>query len=101
MKTLAFVQRNDTRFAMGDFSPVLMVFSYHDLGCTVSPFLLLDPIGSGRVWRSPRSREAPVGGARIDEPINGHGPFVMNSHEEILQADEDVRQARLGTGGND
>lgn len=49
MKSLAFVQRNDTRFAIGDFSPVLSVFSYHDLGSTVSPFLLLDHLGPGRL----------------------------------------------------
>lgn len=56
MKSLAFVQRNDTRFAVGDFSPVLSVFSYHDLGSTVSPFLLLDHIGPGRLLPSTRSR---------------------------------------------
>lgn len=49
MKTLAFVHRNDTRFAVGDFSPVLSVFSYHELGTTPSPFLLLDHIGPGRL----------------------------------------------------
>lgn len=48
-KTLAFVHRNDTRFAVGDFSPVLSVFSYHELGTTPSPFLLLDHIGPGRL----------------------------------------------------
>lgn len=52
MKSLAFVQRNDTRFAVGDFSPVLSVLSYHDLGSTVSPFLLLDHIGPGRLLPS-------------------------------------------------
>jgi redox-sensitive bicupin YhaK (pirin superfamily) len=49
MKSLAFVHRNDTRFAIGDFSPVLSVFSYHELGSTVSPFLLLDHLGPGRL----------------------------------------------------
>lgn len=49
MKTLAFVHRNDTRFAVGDFSPVMSVFSYHELGTTTSPFLLLDHIGPGRL----------------------------------------------------
>ncbi|MCC2636817.1 MAG: pirin [Moraxellaceae bacterium] len=52
MKNLAFIQRNDTRFAVGDFSPVLSIFSYHDLGSTVSPFLLLDHIGPGRLLPS-------------------------------------------------
>jgi len=49
MKTLAFIHRNDTRFAVGDFSPVLTVFSHHELGNTVSPFLLLDHLGPGRL----------------------------------------------------
>ncbi|MEC7119536.1 MAG: pirin family protein [Pseudomonadota bacterium] len=52
MKNLAFIQRNDTHFAVGDFSPVLSVFSYHDLGSTVSPFLLLDHIGPGQLLPS-------------------------------------------------
>lgn len=56
MKSLAFVQRNDSRFAVGDFSPVLSVLSYHDLGSTVSPFLLLDHIGPGRLLPSSRPR---------------------------------------------
>ena len=47
MKSLAFMHRNDTRFAVGDFSPVLSVFSHYELGNTISPFLLLDHIGPG------------------------------------------------------
>ncbi|MDE2420857.1 MAG: pirin family protein [Gammaproteobacteria bacterium] len=49
MKTLAFIHRNDTRFAVGDFSPVLSVFSHYELGNTISPFLLLDHIGPGHL----------------------------------------------------
>lgn len=45
LKTLAFVHRNDSRFAVGDFYPVLSVFSHHELGTTTSPFLLLDHLG--------------------------------------------------------
>lgn len=56
MKTLAFVQRNDAHFAVGDFAPVLSVFSYHDLGSTITPFLLLDHIGPGRLIPSTRSK---------------------------------------------
>ncbi|WP_026471164.1 pirin family protein [Alkanindiges illinoisensis] len=48
-KTLAFIHRNDTRFAVGDFSPVLSVFSHLELGNTISPFLLLDHIGPGKL----------------------------------------------------
>lgn len=49
MKSLAFIHRNDTRFAIGDFYPVLSVFSYQELGNTTSPFLLLDHLGPGRL----------------------------------------------------
>ncbi len=49
MKSLAFIHRNDTRFAIGDFYPALSVFSYHELGNTTSPFLLLDHLGPGRL----------------------------------------------------
>ena len=49
MKTLAFIHRNETRFSVGDFSPVLSVFSHYELGNTVSPFLLLDHLGPGKL----------------------------------------------------
>ncbi|WP_312049981.1 pirin family protein [Acinetobacter courvalinii] len=49
MKSLAFIHRNDTRFAIGDFYPALSVFSYQELGNTTSPFLLLDHLGPGRL----------------------------------------------------
>lgn len=49
MKTLAFIHRNDTHFAVGDFSPVLSIFSHYELGNTISPFLLLDHIGPGQL----------------------------------------------------
>jgi len=37
-----------------------------------------------------------LSGAPIDEPVVGHGPFVMNSDEEIQQAMEDFRSGRFG-----
>lgn len=54
MKSLAFIHRNDSRFAVGDFYPVLSVFSYHELGNTTSPFLLLDHLGPGTLKPSHR-----------------------------------------------
>ncbi|MBB4845636.1 redox-sensitive bicupin YhaK (pirin superfamily) [Paucibacter oligotrophus] len=37
-----------------------------------------------------------LSGAPIDEPIVGHGPFVMNSAEQIEQAIDDFRSGRFG-----
>ncbi|HEX6592402.1 MAG TPA: pirin-like C-terminal cupin domain-containing protein, partial [Moraxellaceae bacterium] len=41
------------------------------------------------------SRFVVLSGERIDEPINGHGPFVMNTYEEILEAYEDIKAGRF------
>lgn len=58
MKSLAFIHRNDTQFAIGDFYPALSVFSYHELGNTISPFLLLDHLGPGKL--EPKSKKKGV-----------------------------------------
>jgi redox-sensitive bicupin YhaK (pirin superfamily) len=38
-----------------------------------------------------------LGGRPIGEPVVAHGPFVMNSRDEIVQAFEDYQAGRLGT----
>ncbi|MBX3465087.1 MAG: pirin family protein [Planctomycetes bacterium] len=40
-----------------------------------------------------------LAGAPIDEPVVGHGPFVMNTPAEIRQAIADYEQGRMGTLG--
>ena len=35
-------------------------------------------------------------GEPIDEPIAGHGPFVMNTAEEIHRAITDYQQGKMG-----
>jgi redox-sensitive bicupin YhaK (pirin superfamily) len=37
-----------------------------------------------------------LAGEPIDEPVVGHGPFVMNTREEIAQAIEDFNNGRFG-----
>ena len=38
-----------------------------------------------------------LGGQPIGEPVAWHGPFVMNSRDELVQAFEDYHAGRLGT----
>jgi hypothetical protein len=38
-----------------------------------------------------------LGGRPIGEPVYAHGPFVMNTRDEIVQAFEDYEAGRLGT----
>jgi quercetin 2,3-dioxygenase len=43
-----------------------------------------------------RSRVLLLAGEPIDEPMVGHGPFVMNTFEEIRQAFDDYQSGRMG-----
>ena len=40
-----------------------------------------------------------LNGAPLNEPIVGHGPFVMNTQEEIMQAINDYNSGRFGQIG--
>lgn len=92
-RTLAFIHRNDTRFAVGDFSPVLSVFSYHDLGNTVSPFLLLDHIGPGRLLPSARQ------GGVNDHPHRGFETVTLVFAGELEHRDSAGGGGVVGPGG--
>jgi quercetin 2,3-dioxygenase len=60
-------------------------------------FALLDP--DGTAFSLEANNDAAVlvlSGEPIDEPIAGHGPFVMNTREEIQQAIRDFSSGRFG-----
>lgn len=41
-----------------------------------------------------------LNGEALDEPVVGHGPFVMNTSEEIMQAINDYNSGRFGQVGH-
>jgi redox-sensitive bicupin YhaK (pirin superfamily) len=51
----------------------------------------------GQDSRSPNLDVLLLGGRPIRESVIFYGPFVMNTHEEIVQAIEDYRAGRMGT----
>jgi redox-sensitive bicupin YhaK (pirin superfamily) len=58
---------------------------------------LLDVSGEGvRVEAEEPTRALVLGGRPLGEPVVQHGPFVMNTGREILEAIEDYRSGRMG-----
>lgn len=60
--------------------------------------VLLDQKGSDfSIEANGEARVLILGGAFIDEPIVGYGPFVMNTHEEIQQSITDFNSGKFGS----
>ncbi|EPG34481.1 pirin family protein [Acinetobacter colistiniresistens] len=92
MKSLAFIHRNDTRFAIGDFYPALSVFSYQELGNTTSPFLLLDHLGPGRL--APKSTKKGVN----EHPHRGFETVTFVFAGELQHQDSTGQGGIIGQG---
>ncbi|OBY73209.1 pirin family protein [Acinetobacter gyllenbergii] len=92
MKSLAFIHRNDTRFAIGDFYPALSVFSYQELGNTTSPFLLLDHLGPGRL--APKSTKKGVN----EHPHRGFETVTFVFSGELQHQDSTGQGGIIGQG---
>ncbi|HWP01645.1 MAG TPA: pirin family protein [Methylococcus sp.] len=68
-------------------------------GCTVreAELALLEPAGERfRVEAREKATVLVLNGQPIDEPVVGHGPFVMNTQAEIDQAIADYRGGKMG-----
>lgn len=62
--------------------------------------VVLDPAGTGvQLVAGAEAKLLLLSGEPIDEPIVGHGPFVMNTREQIAQALEDFESGAFGTLG--
>jgi quercetin 2,3-dioxygenase len=60
-------------------------------------YATLNPLGQEFTLRAEHSAHVLLlAGEPIHEPIVGHGPFVMNSRQEIIQAMEDYQRGRFG-----
>ena len=55
--------------------------------------ILADPEQDGR---SPALEILLLGGSPIREPVSWYGPFVMNTHDEIIHAVADYRSGKMG-----
>lgn len=67
-------------------------------GTTLAPFEHIVFGGDGPLHMEAQSasRLLVLAGEKIDEPIAAHGPFVMNSKAEIIQAIEEFRSGKFG-----
>jgi redox-sensitive bicupin YhaK (pirin superfamily) len=58
--------------------------------------VVLDPAGTGMALRLRSRRGAILAGEPLGEPVEGQGPFVMNTREQIFQAISDYQAGKMG-----
>jgi len=76
-------------------------FSPEDTAAAEGQMVVLDRDGDVVSMRVPDDAEEPmqlllISGEPLDEPVARHGPFVMNTPEEIARAIEDYQAGRMG-----
>ena len=67
-----------------------MVVLVHPLGCKRPHLFQVIPV----ILRQPFVSDRPI--EPLNESIVGHGPFVMNTRAEIVQAIQDFQQGKFG-----
>jgi redox-sensitive bicupin YhaK (pirin superfamily) len=92
MKKLAFIQSQDTGHWVGDGFPVRSIFSYHDRGAELSPFLLLDYAGPATF--SPTQARRGVG----EHPHRGFETVTIVYSGEVEHRDSTGGGGLIGPG---
>ncbi|AGA33279.1 Pirin [Thioalkalivibrio nitratireducens DSM 14787] len=92
MKKLTYIKRSNSGHWVGDGFPVRTVFSYHDLGDEISPFLLMDYAGPHHF--EPTSRRRGVGA----HPHRGFETVTIVYHGEVSHRDTTGAGGTIGTG---
>jgi len=70
-----------------------------DQAVQTGDLLVMDPRSAGevRLEASESTRVLVLSGEPLNEPVVAHGPFVMNSLQEIREAIQDYQLGRMGT----
>ncbi|MEZ5513187.1 MAG: pirin family protein [Steroidobacteraceae bacterium] len=101
---LRLQQGKSVRFSVGDGRTLAVVVLHGTVEVNggqvarAAQMVLLDRAGSDVLIEANNDASLLIlGGEPIDEPIVGHGPFVMNTEAEIRRAISDFNSGRFGT----
>jgi hypothetical protein len=111
-RTVTPVELWDVTLTNGGALPIALPATFTRLLLVLRGHVVLDgghAVGAGELAQLPRGAGARtvhaksadarcllLAGEPIDEPLVGHGPFVMNTHAEIVAAVRDFQAGRMG-----